>query len=64
MKTSKLILLITSLFITGPIWYYLLYKILIGVHATELMMFLYWVYVPVGILMTIISKTTEDKKDK
>ena len=41
----------------------LLYKVLIAVHATELMMFLYWIYVPVGIVAQILGKiaTSDDK---
>lgn len=44
-----------SLFITAPIWYYLMYKVLKMVGATELMMFLFWVYVPVGIFTSILK---------
>lgn len=32
--------------VTLPIWFYLLYKILIAVNASDLMWFLYWAYVP------------------
>jgi len=54
MKAAKAVFIILSLFITIPIWYYLVYKILIAVNASELMMFLYWIYLPAGILCTII----------
>lgn len=42
--------------ITLPIWFYLLYKILAAVQATDLMWFLYWVYVPVGLLVQVLSR--------
>lgn len=53
----KVINAILGVFVVAPIWYYLLYKILISVGASELMFFLYWVYVPVGIICIAISKS-------
>jgi len=38
-----------------PIWYYLLYQILIRVDATELMMFLFWVYVPLDFMVMVFG---------
>lgn len=60
MKTGKIITLIVGLLITGPIWYYLLYKILELVNATELMWFLYWVYLPIAIVMGVVAKLSDD----
>lgn len=45
--------------IVQPIWYYLLYQILSRVGATHLMWFLYFVYVPVGLTLSILFKYTE-----
>ena len=56
MKTIGAIL---GIVIVLPIWYYLLYKILQGVNATDLMWFLYWVYLPVGVLVQVILKIAE-----
>ena len=56
----KVISVILHLFICLPIWFYLLYKILKAIQATELMMFLFWVYLPLTILITIILKLAED----
>ena len=56
----KNILGLLSLLITLPIWYYLLYQILIRVNASELMMFLYWVYLPFSILLGVMAKLVED----
>lgn len=55
--------MILGLTITMPIWYYLLYKILQAVNATELMWFLYCVYLPVGMIISIISKIAESKAE-
>jgi hypothetical protein len=51
-----------GLLVTLPIWYYLMYQILIRVNATELMMFLFWVYVPVGIAVQVVTKLYEQSK--
>lgn len=56
----KAVVSIISLLIALPIWYYLMYQILVRVNASELMFFLYWVYVPIGIVGGIISKVVED----
>jgi len=55
-KKSIIIALMLQLFVSLPIWYYLLFKILTLVNATELMWFLYIVYIPVGIFNAIIAK--------
>jgi hypothetical protein len=60
MNKAKLFAVLVSLFVTGPIWYYLFYKILVAVHATELMMFLFWVYVPISLIMGIIIQATNE----
>lgn len=51
-KTTKAIL---AIFITMPIWYYLMYKILVGVNATELMWFLFIIYVTIGLFVSILN---------
>jgi hypothetical protein len=43
-----------------PIWYYLLYKILQAVNATELMWFLFWIYTPVHLISFIIAKAIKE----
>jgi hypothetical protein len=58
MKASKVIALLVYMFIGAPIWYYLVYKVLESVNASELMWFLYWVYTPVTILSAIIVKVS------
>ena len=51
--------LILSLTISFPISFYLMYKVLRFVNATELMMFLFWIYLPVTIIIHIISKIAD-----
>lgn len=52
-----------SLLVTLPIWYYLQYKILEIVNASELMWFLFWIYLPVGVIMAILNKFVENMKE-
>jgi len=62
LKALKTVSAILGLIIVMPIWYYLIYQVLIRVHATELMMFLFWVYLPVGILSGILQKIIETQR--
>jgi hypothetical protein len=55
MKIMQAIIAIITIFITIPIWYYLLYKVLQSIGATDLMWFLFWVYVPFGLLMHFLQ---------
>ena len=57
---TKIIAIILYMFIVAPIWVYLLYKILEYVEATELMWLLYWIYVPVAIISSILIKVSEE----
>ena len=50
---------ILGIFIVLPIWYYLVYKLLEAAPATELMWFLFWIYVPAGILVQVLTKLAE-----
>jgi hypothetical protein len=56
----KAVAAILGLFITMPIWFFLLYRILEAIIASELTWFLYWVYVPVGIIVGVLSKVAEE----
>ena len=55
-KALTVISAVLVTFIVFPIWYYLFYKILIAVNATELMWFLYWIYLPAHLIATLIAK--------
>ncbi len=56
----KLLLGCTAILLTLPIWFYLLYKILVAVNATDLMFFLFWVYVPATVILNILSRISEE----
>ena len=53
-----------SIFITLPIWFWLIYQILVRVDASELMWFLYWVYVPASLLMHVLVKMFSQEATK
>lgn len=55
MKKLKLAVGLMSLFLTAPIWYYLLHWMLVASNAGDLQMFLFWVYVPLAFVLGIIS---------
>ncbi len=63
MKAIKVISAILTLCVTMPIWYYLLYKILIAINASELMWFLFWIYIPIGFICGIINKIAEKSEE-
>ena len=52
----EIVVNILGLLVAMPIWFYLQYQILIRVQATELMMFLFWIYVPVVFLVSLLAK--------
>ncbi len=62
-KRLEIVFVLFGLAITMPIWYYLLYKILTMVGASELMMFLFWIYVPVGLLLTVLGAIIKGMED-
>lgn len=57
---GKLIGGLLALFITMPIWYFLLYRVLQSVNASELMWFLYWIYLPVGVLVQTLVQVSKE----
>jgi hypothetical protein len=59
----KVICGLVIIFITLPIWFYLLYKILVIVNATDLMWFLYYIYVPFTIFASVLAKIVEKSDD-
>ena len=49
-----------------PIWYWLVYQILVRVDATPTMWVFYWIYLPVGVVLASLRIVTDgilaDKK--
>lgn len=60
MSKIKIITGVLSVCLTIPIWLYLFYKVMVMVQATELMWFLFWVYVPVVIVVSALKMVVED----
>lgn len=61
MKSMKAIGTLLILFVTLPIWYYLLYQVLVRVNASELMWFLFWAYLPISFLSAfLVQLATKD----
>lgn len=57
-KGFQAIATVLTLLVVVPIWYYILYQVLVRVQASELMWFLFWVYVPANFLAALILKLT------
>lgn len=51
-----------AILVVLPIWYWLLYQVLERVNASELMWFLYWVYLPAGVLSATLAKLVSAEK--
>lgn len=64
MNKARIISGVLTVCLVMPIWYYLLYKILVAVNASELMWFLYWIFVPVGLVTSILSRVVEKENEK
>jgi len=58
MKATIVVLTLLSL----SIWYYLLYSVLTIVKATELMWFLYFIYVPASITTTTLIQIIKNER--
>ena len=59
MKTSKIIAAIIGT-LTLPVYFYLLYWIISQLNPDRLIWFLFWMYVPIIIIIQIINKFIED----
>lgn len=63
MKPLKVIIGLLGIFVCMPIGFYLQYKLLVMVHATDVMWLLFWINLPTLILFQIISKVAESVRD-
>lgn len=61
-KGTQLFASLLALLVSFPIWFWLLYQVLVRVQASELMWFLFWVYVPVQMVAGLIVRLTADEK--
>lgn len=53
---STLVSAVLSIFVVLPIWLFLLYQILVKIQASELMWFLYWVYIPAVVAVNFLAQ--------
>ena len=53
---------VITVFLTTPIWFYLLYQILSSIEASELAWFLYWVYLPFMLVAQLLSQIIINEK--
>jgi len=59
-RKGKIISVILSLFVTMPIWYFLLYTILSYIQPDRLVWFLFWAYIPTQILSVMLIELSKD----
>ena len=59
MKTSKIVELTGSL-IMLPISFYIIFWLISQNNPDRLIWFLFWIYVPIALIVVIISKAVED----
>lgn len=64
MKAIKVVTGLMTVLVSMPIWFFLLYRVLESVNASELMWFLYWVYLPVTLLANIFASVILRIADK
>lgn len=65
MKTAiKAVTGIMSLFLTLPIWFYIIHSLLAAAHADRLLWFLFWVYVPLTFLVSGLNIIADKLVDK
>jgi hypothetical protein len=58
-KAVKTVSGLLAIFIVAPIWYYLMYWLLKHADAGDLQMFLFWVYIPVGVFVRLLDRLVE-----
>lgn len=59
MKAFKVFSGIVGLFVSLPLWYVMIYKILAQIGASESLWVIFWIYMPVSCLVAIILKICE-----
>lgn len=57
----KLISAIVYTLIALPLALFLQYKILVTINASELMWFVFWIYAPIAVVVTVVFKLLENE---
>ena len=60
MPKVKIVASLIIIFITAPIWFYVLYQVLQAINASELVWFLYWIYLPFSLFASVVMKIFEE----
>lgn len=55
MRTLRLVSAMISVAVTGPIWLYVLYQVLVAIRATEVTWLLFWVYCPATVVVMTLQ---------
>lgn len=59
MKAIRIITGMLVIFVTLPIWFFLIYTLLQAAHVDRLVWFLFWIYVPVTIFANVVDKIVD-----
>ncbi len=54
---------IVGLFTYYPLWFFIMFKILKLISATEVLWFAFWIYVPLGFFLGIIRAIHEQMEE-
>lgn len=63
MNKKTIIAIILAFLIELPIWFFLIFTILSTIQVDRLVWFLFWVYVPVQIITSILAKIINGEKE-
>ena len=58
----KILIALVGTFIVMPIWYYLMFTVLKATEANSLTWFLFWIYIPFGLFVSIGTKLLENEE--
>ena len=64
MKALKIISGLVAVFVTLPIWFFLMHTILLAINADRLTWFLFWIYWPANIFTRILEIIADKGSDK
>jgi hypothetical protein len=59
MNKSKIVMVLLTIFVTLPSWFYLLYTILKAINASELTWFIFYIYLPSSVFISILAKVID-----
>lgn len=63
MKASKIVASVIGLFVLLPMWMLLIYQVLASTNQSTWVWVLYWMYLPISILVSILTKIVEIMED-